>query len=321
MSPSLKPKAPSLPSLPDEILRSIVSYLLAYSTVVPSTAADHGSLVLSCKCLHAAVARNLCTYIHTAMCGLWSAPPRNWMNAVYTDAIRLGIHGVSRRMSLLLGAPASVLDELEYEEQQITRWINVHVFSLDDVIHVLSELYPIYQTPSDARSRAIKKRRGWYAAEQARKRRCLQLDQRRQAKVEERRAKLEAHPQWPLVKQVYAQTRRHDIFGDFFDWKMSCTTKVADVVHCAQTTARLLEVLHPDDLPPDLTKDQDTMAIVRRHVCSTFQNAVNTVIKRSKQCRSHLCIGLAARECVNHMCGVHCVGPECKRHRRFTRSI
>lgn len=301
------PSVSPIQLLPEELLRSIVSYLLAYSTITPTMAFHHGSLALTCKRFYAAVKHALNTYIHIVTEGNWSEPPRNWMNAVCTDALRLNIHGVSRRMSLLLGVPAIVLDEVEYDEQQLTRWICAHVFSWNDIAYILSDVYPFYETSLNARSRAVRKRRGWYMEKQARKRQLTELSQRRQEKLESRRIKLESHEKWPLVQRVYTQTKCHDIFGDFFDWKLSCTTKVADIVHRAETTARLLEVLHPDDLPSDLNKNHDSMTIVRGHVGSAFQNAINTVIRRNKQCRAHLCINPATLACINHMCGLHCI--------------
>jgi hypothetical protein len=160
-----------------------------------------------------------------------------------------------------------------------------------------------------------------YVDKLAHEHRTLELERRRKAKVEQRRALLEAHPQWHLIDDVLTATKRYDdILGDFLYWKLYCTTKVEEIVHKAQYVARLLQVLRPEELPRNFKKERDVHAIVRGHVAASFQNAINIVVRRIRKCFHQSCTNIASPICPHHMCKVHCTGIECKRHHPFQKN-
>lgn len=109
------------------------------------------------------------------------------------------------------------MDTLPYEPVK-TYAYKAKVIAVRDILSVLSSLYPVqahYQVPRGARSTARPVKRGWYVKEEKAKRRRIDLDERRTQAVEQRRAQLEAHPDWPTVQKVVWAKEQLQVFGDF----------------------------------------------------------------------------------------------------------
>lgn len=307
-------------SLSEDLVAHVTSFVLHYTVVDPELAVNHGGVALACKLLRRAADNNVHRYIRDITSSRWARAPRNLLNALYTDALRLRINGVTQRMALALRVPRPEIDNLDYDLVHIAQVYNANVYSWEDIFRVLSSLYQHYQTPAGARSNARPRKRGLYLQEQARKKRRLEMDEKRKQSVERRRAKLEAHPEWHVVRAAYDATRREDIFGDFLERKVRTDTKMADVIHAARRISTLLQVLHPSDVPQDL--DQEPTAVVRICVQRVVDTLVGACVKGKTMCTTwpeHCdygrCTKTAASTCPFHLCGKHCHG--CIRHTRW----
>lgn len=273
----------------------VVSWLLDYTYVTPELGFHHRSLVKACKLLKQAVDINLATYTREATQGRWQSAPQNLLNVVFTDALRLRIECVTRRVALALGCSKEDLEDLDFDEVRLTSYY-AHVFDVSDVWSILSSRHPNYITPGNISSNARPRKRGLYIQEynreQARKKRLLDLEPRQELALSNRRAKIEAHPEWPFIQSIHQRTGRNDIFGDFLDRKLRCTTKLAEIVENAQHLADVL-------------------------AGKTTTNTGESVCKRlcsKSPCHSTGCNNVVARDCPFHLCGKHCKG--CTRHNK-----
>lgn len=310
--------------LDNDLADYVTSFLLNYDIINPELAFTHGSLLTSCKLLSSTVQRTLCEYIGNCTSKRWGRAPKGFLNAVFTDALRLKINGVTQRMALAIRVPRATLDNLECDVVKVTRWCSAYVFSLRDILSVLSELYPYeYSLPLKARSNAKPVKRGLYIQEEARKRRRIELDERRKKATEQRRRKLEAHPDWPMVMAAYNKTDRHDIFGDFLECKVTSSTKLPDVIERGRRLSSLLSVLHPDDIPEDLTVDATLVVrnvvqdVLHRTICVCAKRLSGGKIQGIRNIKIHHCdykgcFNKVSKMCPLHLCGRHC--PGCVRH-------
>ena len=144
-----------------DIVSHTTSFLVSYEEINPDLAFTYGSMSLASKLWRKAVELNATDFVRNCTSERWVKFPNGLLNVVVTDALRLNISGVTQRMALALGVPKVQLDDLNYEETMVTRWLSAHSYSLRDIISTLSHLYPVYTTPTTAKSNARPKKRGW----------------------------------------------------------------------------------------------------------------------------------------------------------------
>ena len=313
--------------LGNDLADCVTSFLLNYDIINPELAFTHGSVLTSCKLLSSAVQRTLCDYVWKCTSKRWGGAPKGLLNAVFTDALRLKINGVTQRMALAIRVPRATLDDLEFDVVKVAPYCSAHVFSLRDVLSVLSEqyLYREYRLPHDVRSSARPVKRGLYIQEEAKKRRRIDLDERRKKATEQRRRKLEAHPDWPIAVAAYNQINRHDIFGDFLVCKVTPSTKLNEVIERGRQLSFFLKVLHPDDIPQDLSTN--ATLVVQNSVQDVLHRVIGVCAKRKSggniqgirsvqthHCGYKGCCNKVSNLCPLHMCGRRC--PGCVRHIR-----
>ena len=173
------------------------------------------------------------------------------------------------------------------------------------------------------RSNARPVKRGLYIQEEAKKRRRIDLDERRKKATEQRRRKLEAHPDWPIAVAAYNQINRHDIFGDFLVCKVTPSTKLNEVTERGRQLSYLLKVLHPDDIPEDLSANP--AVVVRSSVQDVLHRMIGVCAKRKSggdvqgirsvktyRCDYRGCLNMVSKSCSLHLCGRR--GPGCVQH-------
>ena len=181
-------------SLSDDLVAHVTSFILNYTVIDPELAVNHGGVTLASKLLHRAAEKNVNQYVQDVTSSRWARAPRNLLNALYTDALRLRINGVTQRMALALRIPRPDIDNLDYDIVSITRVCSANVYSWGDIFRVLSSLYHHYQTPAGARSNVRPRKRGLYLQEQARKKRRLELDENAN------KVSTSAVPSWKLTR-------------------------------------------------------------------------------------------------------------------------
>lgn len=148
------------------------------------------------------------------------------------------------------------------------------------------------------------------AAEEAKRRRLEDLAVRRREALAQREAKfLEAAGGDSQFVRALLRVRGIPT-GDYFESRVTTTTKLRDLIPIIEPFRRLLAVLHPHDvITPEMTVEQTA----RRHVADVLDTAVRRVDAKFRVCvgcRQHT----NAQRCPEKMCRRCCRG--CVLHRR-----
>lgn len=143
--------------LTEDVVASILSFTLQYSSVGRALASQHRTITTTCKMFERAAHRLHVGHIRSLTGGRWGRVPRVYTDVVLADVVRLGIHGVTKKTAQKLLLPASILETLTPSVVRLSRVCKAHVYPLGRVMGHLSSLFPTveeFETALDTRSAA-----------------------------------------------------------------------------------------------------------------------------------------------------------------------
>lgn len=141
--------------LTEDVVASILSFTLQYSSVGRALASQHRTITTTCKMFERAAHRLHVGHIRSLTGGRWGRVPRVYTDVVLADVVRLGIRGVTKKTAQKLLLPASILETLTPSVVRLSRVCRAHVYPLGQVMEHLSSLFPTveeFEAALDTRS-------------------------------------------------------------------------------------------------------------------------------------------------------------------------